>query len=100
MVVNYFGCVIKVCILDVVWEGVGEQVVELIVYLKKGEMVIEVEWLLVGSGWLLEFLWIDDQDVIVDVVDVGSVEVEILFDFFMGDGEDDEFLEDEEQVLM
>lgn len=58
MVEFYFGCVIKLCILEVVCDGKGDCEVQFIEYFKKGDMVKEVEWLLVGLGWLLELLCI------------------------------------------
>ncbi|MCB5412373.1 ParB/RepB/Spo0J family partition protein [Pseudogemmobacter faecipullorum] len=97
-VANYFGRVTKARILDAVREGVGEQAVELIVHLKKGEMATEAERLLSASGWLPEPLRMDAQHAGADAADAGGAEAETLPDFLTGDSEDDEPLEDEEQV--
>ena len=51
---NYFGRVPKHRILEAVREAKGEQSVQLIAHLKKGDMAIEAERLLDNSGWLPE----------------------------------------------
>jgi ParB/RepB/Spo0J family partition protein len=49
---NYLGRVTKPRILDAVREAKGEQSVQLIDHLKKGDMAREAERLLDGTGWL------------------------------------------------
>lgn len=90
MVDGYFNCVFKVWIFEVVCEVKGEGIVQFFDYLKKGEMVIEVEWFFKGSGWLFEVLcWVDlvvgDGEVIVEGQgeDVGQVEEVDFFVFLM-----------------
>src|SRR5882762_8748763 len=51
---NYLGRVTKPRILDAVREAKGEQSVQLIDHLKKGDMAREAERLLDGTGWLPE----------------------------------------------
>lgn len=51
---NYLGRVTKPRILDAVREAKGEQSVQLIDHLKKGDMAREAERLLEGTGWLPE----------------------------------------------
>ena len=59
---NYLGRVTKPRILDAVREAKGEQSVQLIDHLKKGDMAREAERLLDGSGWLPEPLRLHDLD--------------------------------------
>ncbi|MGH6834154.1 MAG: ParB/RepB/Spo0J family partition protein [Methylocella sp.] len=51
---NFFGRVTKARILDAVREAKGEAATQLIDHLKKGDMAVEAEQLLAGSGWLPE----------------------------------------------
>ena len=51
---NYLGRVTKPRILEAVREAKGEQSVQLIDHLKKGDMAREAERLLEGTGWLPE----------------------------------------------
>ncbi|MGH3630362.1 MAG: hypothetical protein ACRDRL_23335, partial [Sciscionella sp.] len=51
---NFLGRVTKTRILDAVREANGEAAAQLIDHLKKGEMAVEAEQLLAGSGWLPE----------------------------------------------
>jgi len=51
---NYFGRVTKARILEAVREAKGEQAMQLIDHLKKGEMAERAQELLAGSGWLPE----------------------------------------------
>ena len=51
---NYLGRVTKPRILESVREAKGEQSVQLIDHLKKGDMAREAERLLEGTGWLPE----------------------------------------------
>jgi ParB family chromosome partitioning protein len=51
---NYLGRVTKPRILEAVREAKGEQSVQLIAHLKKGDMAREAERLLDGTGWLPE----------------------------------------------
>jgi ParB family chromosome partitioning protein len=57
---NYLGRVTKPRILEAVREVKGEQSVELIDHLKKGDMAREAERLLEGTGWLPEPLRLDE----------------------------------------
>ena len=56
---NYLGRVTKPRILEAVREAKGEQSVQLIDHLKKGDMAREAERLLDGTGWLPEPLRLD-----------------------------------------
>ncbi|MGH7185662.1 MAG: DNA-binding protein, partial [Pseudomonadota bacterium] len=51
---SFFGRVTKARILDAVREAKGEAAAQLIDHLKKGDMAVEAEQLLAGSGWLPE----------------------------------------------
>jgi len=64
---NYLGRVTKPRILDAVRQAKGEQSVQLIDHLKKGDMAREAERLLDGTGWLPEPL---------RLMEVGAVEQE------------------------
>ncbi len=81
---NYLGRVTKPRILEAVREAKGEQSVQLIDHLKKGDMAREAERLLDGTGWLPEPL---------RLVEVGTVEqdpdgeVEALPEFLADDDE-------------
>ena len=92
-VANYLGRVTKARILEAVREGVGEQAVELIGHLKKGDMATEAERLLAGSGWLPEPLRMED----LEATTGDGADLDALPDFLAGDGEDDDALEEEEQ---
>jgi len=59
---NYLGRVTKPRILDAVREAKGEQSVQLIDHLKKGDMAREAERLLDGTGWLPEPLRLVEVD--------------------------------------
>ena len=98
-VANYLGRVTKARILEAVREGAGEQAVELIGHLKKGEMATEAERLLAGSGWLPEPLRMEGAEATDDAGAGDSSESDALPDFLSGDGEDDDALEEEEQEL-
>jgi ParB family chromosome partitioning protein len=58
---NYLGRVTKPRILEAVREVKGEQSVQLIDHLKKGDMAREAERLLEGTGWLPEPLRLDEM---------------------------------------
>jgi ParB family chromosome partitioning protein len=60
---NYLGRVTKPRILEAVREAKGEQSVQLIDHLKKGDMAREAERLLDGTGWLPEPLRLVEVDV-------------------------------------
>jgi ParB family chromosome partitioning protein len=60
---NYLGRVTKPRILDAVREAKGEQSVQLIDHLKKGDMAREAERLLDGTGWLPEPLRFVEVDI-------------------------------------
>jgi ParB family chromosome partitioning protein len=51
---NYLGRVTKARILEAVREAKGDEAAQRIAHLKKGEMAVEAEKLLDGSGWLPE----------------------------------------------
>jgi ParB family chromosome partitioning protein len=51
---NYLGRVTKARILEAVREAKGDEAAQRIAHLKKGEMAVEPEKLLDGSGWLPE----------------------------------------------
>jgi ParB family chromosome partitioning protein len=53
---TYLNRVPRARILEAVREGCGERSAQLIGHLKKGDMVIEAERLLAGTGWLPEVL--------------------------------------------
>ena len=53
---NYLSRVPKVRIVEAVREAKGEGAAQLIDHLKKGEMAVEAERLLKGTGWLPEVL--------------------------------------------
>jgi ParB family chromosome partitioning protein len=53
---GYLNRVPKACILEAVREAKGEGTAQLLDHLKKGEMAMEAERLLKGSGWLPEVL--------------------------------------------
>jgi ParB family chromosome partitioning protein len=57
---NYLGRVTKPRILEAVREVKGEQSVQLIDHLKKGDMAREAERLLEGTGWLPEPLRLEE----------------------------------------
>jgi len=59
---NYLGRVTKPRILEAVREVKGDQSVQLIDHLKKGDMAREAERLLEGTGWLPEPLRLDEVD--------------------------------------
>ena len=59
---NYLGRVTKPRILEAVREAKGEQSVQLIDHLKKGDMAREAERLLEGTGWLPEPLRLVEID--------------------------------------
>ena len=82
---NYLGRVTKPRILDAVRQAKGEQSVQLIDHLKKGDMAREAERLLDGTGWLPEPL---------RLMEVGAVEQD-------SDGEAEalpEFLADDDEA--
>lgn len=62
---NYLGRVTKPRILDAVREAKGEQSVQLIDHLKKGDMAREAERLLDGTGWLPEPLRLTEVDAVM-----------------------------------
>jgi ParB family chromosome partitioning protein len=51
---NFFGRVTKARILNAVREAKGDAQAELLAHLKKGDMAVQAEQLLAGSGWLPE----------------------------------------------
>jgi ParB family chromosome partitioning protein len=51
---NYLGRVTKARILEAVREAKGEDAAKRIDHLKKGDMAMEAERLLAGTGWLPE----------------------------------------------
>src|SRR3984893_13809821 len=81
---NYLGRVTKTRILEAVLEGTGEQSVQLIDHLKKGDMAREAERLLEGTGWLPEPLRLDE----VGAVGEPAADPE-AFPEFLAAGEDE-----------
>jgi ParB family chromosome partitioning protein len=63
---NYLGRVTKPRILEAVREAKGEQAVQLIDHLKKGDMAKEAERLLEGTGWLPDPLRLADSGSLSD----------------------------------
>ena len=90
---NYLGRVTKPRILEAVREAKGEQSVQLIDHLKKGDMAREAERLLEGTGWLPEPL---------RLMEVGAVgqdadgEVEALPEFLADDDDATADVDDEQ----
>ncbi len=83
---NYLGRVTKPRILEAVREAKGEQSVQLIDHLKKGDMAREAERLLEGTGWLPEPLRLDE----VGAVGEPTANPEALPEFLAaGEGEAD-----------
>jgi ParB family transcriptional regulator, chromosome partitioning protein len=83
---NYLGRVTKPRILEAVREAKGEQSVQLIDHLKKGDMAREAERLLEGTGWLPEPLRLMEVDAMEQDSDG---EVEALPEFLADDDEAD-----------
>jgi ParB family chromosome partitioning protein len=81
---NYLGRVTKPRILQAVREAKGEQSVQLIDHLKKGDMAREAERLLEGTGWLPEPLRLGD----LGAVGEPAADPEALPEFLAG-GEDE-----------
>lgn len=81
---NYLGRVTKPRILQAVREAKGEQSVQLIDHLKKGDMAREAERLLDGSGWLPEPLRLADLS---DVQQDPTGEAGALPEFLAEEGE-------------
>lgn len=89
---NYLGRVTKPRILEAVREAKGEQSVQLIDHLKKGDMAREAERLLEGSGWLPEPLRLDEVGAVGDP----AADPEALPEFLAaGDDEADTEADDE-----
>ena len=94
---NYLGRVTKPRILEAVREAKGEQSVQLIDHLKKGDMAREAERLLEGTGWLPEPL---------RLMEVGAVEqnadgeVEALPKFLADDDEAAADADDEQRHVV
>jgi ParB family transcriptional regulator, chromosome partitioning protein len=86
---NYLDRVTKPRILEAVREARGEEMVHLIAHLKKGEMAIEAERLLDGSGWLPEPLRLPQLDDEVSD-EVESAEIVALPAFLNGSGAQDD----------
>jgi ParB family transcriptional regulator, chromosome partitioning protein len=81
---NYLGRVTKPRILEAVREAKGDQSVQLIDHLKKGDMAREAERLLEGTGWLPEPLRLIEVDAAGQDADS---EVEALPEFLADDDE-------------
>jgi ParB family chromosome partitioning protein len=90
---NYLGRVTKPRILQAVREARGEQSVQLIDHLKKGDMAREAERLLDGTGWLPEPLRLVEVDIAGQDADG---EAEALPDF-LATGEDEAAADAEEE---
>jgi ParB family transcriptional regulator, chromosome partitioning protein len=95
---NYLGRVTKPRILEAVREAKGEQAVQLIGHLKKGEMAKEAERLLEDTGWLPEPLRTPELPAALADADTGA-EVEALPAFLSGDDESTEEDDDDPTAL-
>jgi ParB family chromosome partitioning protein len=80
---NYLGRVTKPRILEAVREAKGEQAVQLIDHLKKGDMAKEAERLLEGTGWLPDPLRLADSSGMSDTPTDAAEELPA----FLSDGE-------------
>jgi ParB family transcriptional regulator, chromosome partitioning protein len=85
----------KARILDAVREAKGEQSVQLIDHLKKGDMASEAERLLDGAGWLPEPLRLAEIETAAEVQS-DEAETVALPDFLAGE-EDEAAAEEPEQ---
>jgi ParB family transcriptional regulator, chromosome partitioning protein len=89
---NYLGRVTKPRILEAVREVKGEQSVQLIDHLKKGDMAREAERLLEGTGWLPEPLRLEE----VGAVGESAADPEALPEFLAaGENEADTEADDD-----
>ncbi len=90
---NYLGRVTKPRILEAVREARGEEMVQLIAHLKKGDMATEAERLLEGSGWLPEPLRLPRVDEVeaaeAEQCDAPPADIVALPAFLIGDAGDD-----------
>jgi len=94
---NYLGRVTKPRILEAVREVKGEQSVQLIDHLKKGDMAREAERLLEGTGWLPELLRLDE----VGAVGEPAADREALPEFLAaGEDEADTEADDERPYII
>jgi ParB family chromosome partitioning protein len=94
---NYLGRVTKPRILEAVREAKGEQSVQLINHLKKGDMAREAERLLEGTGWLPEPLRLDE----VSAVGEPTADPEALPEFLAaGEDEADTEADDERPSII
>jgi ParB family transcriptional regulator, chromosome partitioning protein len=94
---NYLGRVTKPRILEAVREVKGEQSVQLIDHLKKGDMAREAERLLEGTGWLPEPLRLDE----VGAVGEPAADPEALPEFLAaGEDEADTEADDERPYVI
>jgi ParB family chromosome partitioning protein len=82
---SYCGKVTKARILAAVREAKGEATAQMIDHLKKGDMAVEAERLLQGTGWLPEPLRTASLDVVADAEIFEAAEVEALPNFLMDD---------------
>ena len=96
-VANYLGRVTKPRIIEAVREGAGERAAGLIDHLKKGDMAKEAERLLAETGWLPEPLRMIDPDAETDAVTTNA-ESDDLPEFLAGDGEDEDFADEEDEA--
>jgi len=90
---NYLGRVTKPRILEAVREVKGEQSVQLIDHLKKGDMAREAERLLEGTGWLPEPLRLDE----VGAAGEPAADPEALPEFLAASEDDPDTEADEER---
>jgi len=94
---NYLGRVTKPRILEAVREVKGEQSVQLIDHLKKGDMAREAERLLEGTGWLPEPLRLAE----VNAVGEPTANPEALPEFLAaGDDEADTEADEERRLVI
>jgi len=90
---NYLGRVTKPRILEAVREVMGEQSVQLIDHLKKGDMAREAERLLEGTGWLPEPLRLDE----VGAIEEPAANPEALPEFLAGSEDEADTEADDER---
>ena len=95
---NYLGRVTKPRILEAVREAKGEQSVQLIDHLKKGDMAREAERLLDGTGWLPEPLRLAETGTQAGG-DAGPAETEALPEFLADDEEQVDLDDDRPDVI-
>jgi ParB family transcriptional regulator, chromosome partitioning protein len=94
---NYLGRVTKIRILEAVREGAGEQAVQLIDHLKKGDMAKEAERLLADTGWLPEPMRLVADEPSAVHLSMGEVDAAIELPQFLSSDEEDAEAADAEE---